>query len=51
MAVIAFPQAATPIRQTVSRDDWIMRGGLVLVMASLAISILLPLYFFFSKSV
>ena len=32
------------IRAKVSRDDWVLRGVLLLVAAFLVVSILLPLY-------
>jgi iron(III) transport system permease protein len=41
---------AAPVRAKVSRDDWVLRGVLVVVAALLAVSILLPLYALLSKS-
>ncbi len=39
------------VKPIVSRDDWVLRGTMVLVVGSMTIAILLPLYFFLSKSV
>ncbi len=41
---------AAPVRAKVSRDDWLLRGVLVVVAAFLAVGILLPLYALLSKS-
>ncbi|MBI2977843.1 MAG: putative 2-aminoethylphosphonate ABC transporter permease subunit, partial [Rhodospirillales bacterium] len=41
---------AAPVRAKVSRDDWLLRGVLVVVAALLVVSILLPLYALLSKS-
>jgi len=41
---------AAPVRSKVSRDDWLLRGVLVVVAAFLAVGILLPLYALLSKS-
>lgn len=41
---------AAPVKAKVSRDDWVLRGVLMAVAATLAISILLPLYALLSKS-
>jgi len=41
---------AAPVRAKVSRDDWLLRGVLVVVAALLIVSILLPLYALLSKS-
>ena len=39
------------VKPIVSRDDWVLRGTMVFVVGSMTIAILLPLYFFLSKSV
>ena len=41
---------AAPVRAKVSRDDWVLRGVMVVVAALLAVSIVLPLYALLSKS-
>ena len=38
------------VKPIISRDDWVLRGTMVFVAGTLAITILLPLYFFLSKS-
>jgi len=41
---------ATTATQNLGRDDWILRGVIVLIIAALSITILLPLCFFLVKS-
>ena len=41
---------AAVVKPITSRDDWILRGAMVFVIGSLVLTILLPLYFFLSKS-
>ncbi|MGF1641702.1 MAG: putative 2-aminoethylphosphonate ABC transporter permease subunit [Rhodospirillales bacterium] len=41
---------ARPVRQAIARDDRMMRGGLIGIVAFLVISVLLPLYVMMSKS-
>ena len=36
--------------QILGRDEWILRGAMIVIVAALAIAILLPLYFFLVKS-
>ncbi|MCZ6840280.1 MAG: ABC transporter permease subunit, partial [Alphaproteobacteria bacterium] len=49
-AVTAAPAAAPPIKEKISRDDWIMRGCMVGIGIFLLFFIVLPLYTLMSKS-
>ena len=49
-AVTAAPVAAPPIKEKISRDDWIMRGCMVGIGIFLLFFIVLPLYTLMSKS-
>ncbi len=49
-AVTAAPLAAPPIKEKISRDDWIMRGCMVVIGIFLLFFIVLPLYTLMSKS-
>src|SRR5262245_49849549 len=42
--------AATPLKQQLGRDDWIMRGALVALGVWLVLTVLLPLWSLLSKS-
>jgi iron(III) transport system permease protein len=39
-----------PIRRRLDRDDWLMRGGIVLLLAWLFVTLLLPLWWLLRKS-
>jgi iron(III) transport system permease protein len=41
---------ASVVKPAISRDDWFLRGAMVFVAGALTLTILLPLYFFLSKS-
>jgi iron(III) transport system permease protein len=51
-AVATLPTAAAdaPIRRRLDRDDWLMRGGIVLLLAWLFVTLLLPLWWLLRKS-
>ena len=49
-AVTAAPVAAPPIKEKISRDDWLMRGCMVVIGIFLLFFIVLPLYTLMSKS-
>ena len=49
-AVTAAPVAAPPIKEKISRDDWMMRGCMVVIGIFLLFFIVLPLYTLMSKS-
>jgi iron(III) transport system permease protein len=42
--------AAAPLRRRLDRDDWLMRGGLVLLVAWMLVTLVLPLWSLLSKS-
>ena len=50
-AAISQGNAAPRIRAKISRDDWMMRGCMVVIGVFLLVSVLLPLYTMMSKSV
>ncbi|HET6468210.1 MAG TPA: putative 2-aminoethylphosphonate ABC transporter permease subunit [Geminicoccaceae bacterium] len=43
-------QPVRPVRQVASRDDWIMRGGVLILGLWLVVTVLLPLWALLSKS-
>lgn len=49
-AVVASPVAAPRVRASLSMDDWIMRGALVVLSVWLSVAVILPLYSLLSKS-
>ena len=49
-AVTAAPVAAPPVKEKISRDDWMMRGCMVVIGIFLLFFIVLPLYTLMSKS-
>jgi iron(III) transport system permease protein len=48
LSVEAAPER--PIRRRLDRDDWLMRGGIVLLLAWLFVTLLLPLWWLLRKS-
>lgn len=52
MTQVAVPLAAelTPTRGRLDRDDWLMRGGVCLMIAVLGVTLILPLWWLLSKS-
>lgn len=49
-AVVAQSHAAPRVRTSLSRDDWIMRGAIVVMGVFLVVAVILPLYTLLSKS-
>mgnify|MGYP003382578465 CR=1 FL=1 len=52
MTQVAVPLAAelTPTRRRLDRDDWLMRGGICLMIVVLGVTLILPLWWLLSKS-
>jgi iron(III) transport system permease protein len=49
-AVVAQSHAAPRVRASLSRDDWVMRGAIVVMAVFLVVAVILPLYSLLSKS-
>ena len=49
-STLGLQAAATPLKQRLGRDDWIMRGALVALGVWLVLTVLLPLWALLSKS-
>ena len=49
-AVVRAVDAMPPTRRKLDRDDWLMRGGICLMIAWLGMTLILPLWWLLSKS-